>query len=740
VAQGELEAFSGQSGDYNGNAVFRHAAFTLLLVSLAFAQTESQVQAILSNNCLGCQGPTRMSGLDLRTRDGMLAGGSRGPALVPGKSKDSLIYKAVSHQGGLSMPPGTKALTSQQIESIAAWIDSGARYASTSTSRQSTWWSFVKPVKPDAKSIDDLIRPDKPEADRRTLIRRVTFDLTGLPPTPGEIDAFLNDKNPKAYENLVDRLLDSPRYGERWGRLWLDVTRYADTGGYETDVLFANAWRYRDYVIRSFNSDKPYDTFIKEQVAADEIWPDNLDLNGSYELPESKRANLERRIGTGLYTLGALPVEYTFFGNQYRAEWQAEAANVTGNAFLGLTVQCARCHDHKFDPISQRDYYSLGAFFAGSEDREVPIVSQMRIFEYTRYQTKVLAVEELRRKYNSLKPEDKDGRETVLRQIGEAYVKTPVMYDKANILVHTDPVPDSYILPRGDSMGKGPKVTPAIPVVFGAGPELKEASDGLFIPRRRRALAEWLASRDNPLTARVMVNRMWQGHFGAGIVGTPNDFGRQGDRPTNQPLLDWLAVEFMDHGWSIKTMHRLIMNSGFYKQQRAPQRLDAEEIRDSILSVSGALNTKMFGRPVVTPLAKDEREAMRDFSMWPVSSDPSEYNRRSIYLFVKRAFRLPLLDTFDAPDTSESCPRREVSTVAPQALALMNSEWTGQQGVRFAARIAKTSDAVGEAWQLALGRPPEPEERAKAQEYIARNNLERFCLLLFNMSEFLYVN
>jgi hypothetical protein len=223
-------------------------------------------------------------------------------------------------------------------------------------------------------------------------------------------------------------------------------------------------------------------------------------------------------------------------------------------------------------------------------------------------------------------------------------------------------------------------------------------------------------------------------------VGTPNDFGRQGDRPSNRPLIDWLAVEFMNRGWSIKSMHRLIMNSAFYKQQRGPQRLDAEEIRDSILLVSGALNTRMFGQPVVTPLAKDEREAMRDLSMWPVSSDPSEYDRRSIYLFVKRAFRLPLLDTFDAPDTTESCPRREVSTVAPQALALMNSEWTGQQAVRFAARIARSSDPVGEAWQSALGRPPDAEERAKAQEYIRHNNLDRFCLLLFNMSEFLYVN
>ena len=239
-----------------------------------------------------------------------------------------------------------------------------------------------------------------------------------------------------------------------------------------------------------------------------------------------------------------------------------------------------------------------------------------------------------------------------------------------------------------------------------------------------------------------MVNRIWQGHFGRGIVGTPNDFGHQGDRPANQPLLDWLAVEFMDHGWSIKNLHRTIMNSDLYKSQRKPQRLDAEAIRDSVLAVSGALNAKMYGTPVVAALSSDEREAMRDLSMWPVTSDAAEHDRRSVYLFVKRSFRLPMLDTFDAPDTSESCPRREASTVAPQALTLMNSEWMARQAERFAARIATSPDPIGEAWRIALARSPEAAERARAQEYLARNNqnLQRLCLLLFNMSEFVYVN
>ncbi len=724
----------------------RPVALALCLVAPVFiqsvsAQSEDRALTVIANNCGGCHGSAKMSGLSVETREALLAGGSRGPAIVPGKASESLLYKAVVRDGELKMPPGNKVLAAVDVAAVREWINAGAVFGSTKPkAAEPTWWSLRKPVKPAARSIDAILGKAKPAADRRVLIRRASYDLTGLPPAPEEIEAFVNDKDPKAWSKVVDRLLASPRYGERWGRKWLDVARYADTGGYETDVLFPNSWRYRDYVIRSFNSDKPYDVFVKEQVAADEIWPDNLDLEGIYELPESKRQSLERRLGTGLYTLAAMPVEYTLFGDQYRAEWQAEAAVVTANAFLGLTFQCARCHDHKFDPIAQKDFYRLGAFFAGSEDREIPIVSQMRIFEYTRYQTKQVAVDELRKKYAALKPGDKDGKETLLRQIGEAYVKTPVMYDKANLLVHTEPVPATFILPRGDSMKKGEKVTPGIPAIFGKGAELNEPGDGYFIPRRRKVLAEWLASRDNPLTARVMANRIWQGHFDEGIVASSNDFGRQGEKPSNQELLDFLATEFMDKGWSVKTMHRLIMNSDAYLAQTKPHRLDAEEIRDSILSVAGALNTKMFGPPVVSPLAKDEREAMRDLSMWPVSGDATEHDRRSVYLFIKRAFRLPLLDTFDAPATDESCPRRESSTVAPQALALMNSEWASDQAARFAKRLSASKDLIGDAWSLALGRQPEAAERAKAQEYLTRNGPERLCLLIFNMSEFLYVN
>ncbi|MDP9170053.1 MAG: DUF1549 domain-containing protein, partial [Acidobacteriota bacterium] len=276
----------------------RLVALTIFLTVAAGAQQpEERVRKIFADNCLGCHGSARMSGLSLNTREAMLAGGTRGPAVVPGKSSESLLYKAVMHEGGLAMPP-KKSLGAEQVAAIREWIDAGAPFAA-----EQLWWSFRKPVRPAAKSIDELMRTTAAQADKRTLIRRATFDLTGLPPTPAEVEAFVSDPDPKAYEKTIERLLASPRYGERWGRMWLDVARYADTGGYETDLLFPNAWRYRDYVIRSFNDDKPYDTFIQEQVAADEIWPDNLDLDGIYELPEAKRKNLERRMGTTLYTL-----------------------------------------------------------------------------------------------------------------------------------------------------------------------------------------------------------------------------------------------------------------------------------------------------------------------------------------------------------------------------------------------------------------------------------------------------
>jgi hypothetical protein len=756
----------------------------LLFGSVALASGQNGAQAIFENHCVSCHGTAPMSGLDLRQRDTILKGGKRGPAIVPGNPEDSLLYRAVLRHGDLQMPPGKQKLQPEDIARLRLWIEAGAPWASSTTATaESSWWAFRKLRSAAGNSIDGFILAKLQEkglhpvaaADRRTLIRRAYFDLHGLPPAADDVEQFAADPAPDAYEKLIDRLLASPRYGERWGRHWLDVVRYADTGGFETDVYFMNAWRYRDYVIDSFNADKPYDQFVQEQIAADELWPDNLELDGSYDLPKQKQINLARRLGTGLYTIGALAAEYTFFGDQFRAEWQADAVDTTGSAFLGLTLGCARCHDHKFDPISQRDYYRMSAIFAGSDDREIPIVSQMGIYEYTRYVTRLLIADQLKEKLNRMSggrkskaagaspPVDKDQRETLLRQIGEAYAKAPTRYATANVLVHAEQVPDTHILVRGDFKQKGPKVEPGFLSALGGG-TVTEPAERPFVPQRRKALALWMTSQGQPLLARVMVNRIWQGHFGRGIVATANDFGRQGERPSHPELLDWLAAQFIERGWSVKAMHRMIMLSSAYRLSSAPdaanaridaenqyfwkmnrRRLEAEALRDAVLATAGTLNLKVGGPPIATPLTIEEKEGMRDPSQWPVSSDPADFTRRSVYLYVKRSFRLPMFETFDAPDAAASCARRESSTVAPQALALMNSEFMTEQADRFAARLkAKHGEAreawIDAGWRAAFGRTPSLEEKNKAMAFLAKSTLPRLCLLWFNMNEFLYVD
>jgi cytochrome c553 len=780
----------------------RYVALLFGCTLASFGQNGLTAQAIFEKHCVSCHGAGQMSGLDLRQRDTVLKGGKRGPALVPGKPEDSLVYRAVARQGDLKMPPGKQGLASEDVARLRAWIEAGAPWESArAATSESSWWAFrgLRDTAPPAVRKTDwarnpidafvLAKLDEKQlrpvaaASRQALVRRAFFDLQGLPPTPEEVDQFVNDSAPDAYEKLIDRLLASPRYGERWGRHWLDVVRYADTGGFETDVYFMNAWRYRDYVIDAFNADKPYDQFVQEQIAADELWPDNLDLDGSYDLPKQKQINLSKRIGTGLYTIGALAAEYTFFGDQFRAEWQADAVDTTGSAFLGLTLGCARCHDHKFDAISQADYYRTAAIFAGSEDREIPIVSQMGIYEYTRYVTKLVIADQLKEKLNRMDaavrkrsgaarkskledaytPAERDERETLLRQIGDAYVKAPPRYATANVLVHSEQVPDTHILARGDFRQKGPKVEPGFLSALGGG-TVSEPAGAPFVPQRRKALALWMTSQGKALLARVMVNRIWQGHFGRGLVGTPNDFGRQGDRPTHPELLDWLAARFIDGGWSVKAMHRLIMQSSAYRLSSAPdkanaaidadnhylwrmnrRRLEAEALRDAVLSTAGTLNLKAGGPPIATPLTREEQEGMRDLTQWPVSSDPADFTRRSVYLYVKRSFRLPMLETFDAPDSSASCARRESSTVAPQALALMNSQFMTDQAARFAERLRSKSGESREAWveggwRAAFGRAPSAEERAKALGFLDGNPLPRLCLLWFNMSEFVYVD
>ena len=683
----------------------------MLGAALGVADDESARQ-ILATQCVSCHGAAKLGGLDLRARASMLAGGGRGAAVIPGQADASLLYQAVLRKGPLTMPPGKKGLSEADVATLKAWIESGAQWNDQSISAQSSWWSFQKLKRPAIPAstarhpIDAFVLAKLKEqrlqpvalAGKRTLLRRVTFDLLGLVPSPEEMDAFEADPSSDAYAKVVDRLLASPRYGERWGRHWLDVARYADTGGFETDIYFPNAWRYRDYVIQSLNDDKPYNRFVQEQIAGDELFPDDLDLDGGFKIPESKLKNLDARIATGMYTVGPAYHEAALFGGQVRYEWLTDVVDTTGEAFFGITLGCARCHNHKFDPITQRDYHQMMAVFAGSEEREIPIVSQFSIFGFKSGFPSWLKVEELksaiqridqaakkrvidavRRRFDAAvlqafdTPVDKRSvaqrelatrleaamtqaglqenaegkeadiplttaesaeRERLVTELGQAALKANPVAQTATVLDHAAVTPVVHLTHRGDWRAKGEVVGPGFPAVLANGHAIDD--DPAKKLQRRKALALWLTEPDHPLTARVIVNRVWHWHFGRGIVGTPNDFGRQGEEPTHPELLDWLASEFVTQGWSLKKLHRMILLSETYQRssdfseananidannrflwRNNRQRLDAETLRDAVLTVSGDLNLKMGGRPVIPQLSREEYTVMWARNQWP---------------------------------------------------------------------------------------------------------------------------
>jgi hypothetical protein len=635
----------------------------------------------------------------------------------------------------------------------------------------------------------------------------VTYDLTGLPPTPGELDSFLKDKSPEAYEKVVDRLLASPHYGERWASKWLDVVRYADTNGFELDQDRPHAWRYRDYVTQSFNGDKPYDRFVKEQIAGDELFP------------ESKEA----LVATGYLRAGS---EHVVSGNidpeESRQEVLTEIATNVGQTFLGMTVNCARCHNHKFDPILQADFYALQAIFATAKGKEVEIAAPdvkaawegvQKAYKETlapvEAALKALAkpyeqqiIEERKRKLDSKlldalnTPKDKRTpdqkrlasdadsqikpawdevvasmpqtvkaeRAQLREQLHRIESTAPDPLPAAYAFVNSDEgAPQSYILRLGDPHNRLEPVEPSVPYVIKHGYTIPTASVG-----RRTAFATWLASPENPLTARVMVNRIWQFRIGMGQVRTPNDFGTMGDKPDSHALLDWLANEFMERGWSIKTIDRLIVTSSAYRQSTDvdeakakidPQnrllwrmnrkRLEGEAIRDATLSIAGTLNPEIGGRPIRIPIEPEVydlifTEGERD-GLWPVNPDKHVQNRRGIYLYNKRSVRLPMLTAFDQPDAITACPVRPVSTHALQALALFNSDFMQEVSQAFAARLEKSCSQnrncqIDSAWKLALARPPRTPEIRLAREFFkSGGTLLDFCLALFNRNEFLYV-
>jgi hypothetical protein len=672
---------------------------------------------------------------------------------VPGDPDGSLLAAVLDGNNGLQMPPGgpEKRLAPESIAAVREWIRMGASSPAsewTKRYRPEDLWAF-QPLKKTGfrhASIDEFVLTrlaeqglePAPLADKRTQIRRVTYDLTGLSPTAEETNAFMRDTSPEAYARLVDRLLVSPRYGERWGRHWLDVVRFADTDGYSNDFERPNAWRYRDYVIRSFNHDKPYNRFIVEQIAGDEL--DSSDP--------------EMLIATGFLRMG--PWEHTAMAVAAvtRQQWLDDVTHSTAATFLGLTAGCARCHDHKFDPIPTKDYYSLQAVFASTyfDQRAADfLTSENRSnFDYERARVQALydwnqkALEGLKQKGEKLTTSDLE-HERIYRKRLEIYRRQLERYKPLAFSVVTKEPEETFILKAGNLRTPGDRVLPAVLTAPAFRSNLPSAGSG-----RRLALARWIASEENPLTARVIVNRVWHYHFGKGIAANPNNFGKMGKKPTHPELLDYLAVQFMRNGWSIKQLHRTILLSATYRRasehpQMAkvlaadpdndllayfpPRRLSAEELRDSILAAAKQLNTAGGGVGTFAEINEDVATQpvliMGTLSpVWSPSPRKADRNRRSLYLYQKRGTPDPMLETFNQPGSNDSCERRDASTVPMQAFALFNSKFARDMALEFAASVAgETSGPDAQIQQLyrrALNRNPSPGEARLLASHFAK--------------------
>ncbi len=832
------------------------------------------IQPVLASNCWKCHGgEVQLSKLNLSTRESALTGGEKGPAIVPGKADESRLFRMVS---GLEKPtmPMDGRLTPDQIAAIRDWINAGAVWDATSPKPGSgsslssleemkippearQYWAFQKPVAAPppavavafANPVDRFLEKVRqknglrpaPRADRITLVRRAYMDLIGLPPTPAETAEFLADNSPQAWERLIDKLLASPHYGERWGRHWLDVARYADSNGFEHDFDRPNAWRYRDYVIRAFNQDIPYNEFLLEQIAGDEM-PGATD---------------DSRIATGFLRCFAKVGHREKDNPEFRYEYLDDMIATIGRGVLGLTVNCARCHNHKFDPIPQKDYYSMQASLFGYVETDYPLAPKAEADAYRKkmeeidarvaplkkqikgieepYKQKLLQVkykvfpdnvqqaiatpedkrtpgqvllanqvirttavspEEIGR---AMTPEDLAAKKTLSKQMKEIEKERPKPIPIAAIVTDGDyrfapdgpgdepapgkgkqrakvegaflhtgagryQAPASYFLIRGDIESKGSLMKPGFVTVatIGNPPTEIPPADG-HTSGRRLALAEWLGSRDNPLTARVAVNRIWSHHFGRGIVPTLDNFGKMGEPPTHPELLDWLAVEFMNKGWSVKQMHRLIMTSEAYQMssqfndpldnEKDPenndlwkfriQRLDAEIVRDVMMSASGVLDLKMFGPPVF-PHVQEEILASMTYGLWKHEEDGPKVWRRSVYVYRKRGLPFPMFEVFDLPDQNTSCGRRNVSTVPTQALTLLNDKYVLKQAKLFADRVAEAAPndpakQVDLAYRIALTRPPREKELAMGLDFLQRRTLADYTHVLLNLNEFLYV-
>ncbi len=852
---------------------------------------EKDIRPILKANCFDChgEGEKLKGGLDLRLRRLMLQGGENGPVIVPGKPERSTLFKLI-HSG--EMPKRDKKLTPVQVALIKRWIDGGAKTARPEptevgqgagiTDEERAFWSFQPIGQPkipatrnkdrartpiDAFLVESMAKKKlsfSPDAEKVTLLRRASFDLTGLPPSPAEVEAFLADAAPDAYEKLIDRLLASSHYGERWGRHWLDVAGYADSDGYsDADPPRAYAYKFRDYVIRSFNADKPFDRFIAEQLAGDELA--RVTQGDTRSVLEDAKAR-ELVIATGFLRTGAdgTATQAVPDIDAVRNQVVADTIKIVSTSLLGLSVGCAQCHDHRYDPILQTDYYRLRAVIepaydwkkwktpdqrlvslytdadrkkAAEIEAEAKKLSDEKNSKQKQYIEEALTKhlekfeaslrEKLRAAYDA--PADKrtaeqkklladnpsvninagvlyqynqkaaDELKAIDAKVAEIRARKPTE-DFISVLTEpVDKVPVTHLFHRGDPKQPKQAVPPgglSVLVPPGQEPALPEKDAGLSTSGRRLAYAKWLTTGTNPLVSRVLVNRVWLHHFGRGLVGTPSDFGAMGERPSHPELLDWLANDFVQHGWQLKRLHKLIMTSTAYRQssRRDPKRelrdpenrlywrkpvlrMDAEVIRDAILETSGSLNETMFGPPVpVRPdvhgqivVGVDKTEG--DNKMPVEVGLKGEEFRRGVYVQVRRSRPLAMLHAFDAPVMEVNCERRQSSTVATQSLMLMNSQFMLDQAARFAARLQKEAGdgskwQIALAWHLAFSRSPTASELAESLAFLSRqmdflNGIEEkkdakgkviprtapelqaltnFCQSLLSANEFLYID
>jgi hypothetical protein len=773
---------------------------------------ESNVRPVLVEHCQKCHGPTKQwSGLRLDSREALLRGGDSGPAMVPGKPGESRLVQAVRQtDDDLKMPPESK-LTERQISDLVRWVEMGAPFpagtdAANQRYRDPNHWAFQPPGQPALPSalkkadwptspVDDFVLhkleaaglgPALP-ADKRTLIRRVTFDLIGLPPGAEEIEAFVADDRPDGLERLVDRLLASPGYGERWGRHWLDVARYADSNGLDENVAHGNAWRYRDYVVTAFNSDKPFNRFTTEQLAGD-------------LLPAADPSQRhEQLIATGFLAIGP-KVLAEVDEAKMQMDIVDEQIDTVGRAFLGLTLGCARCHDHKFDPIDTADYYGLAGIFKSTRAMEhykkvarwyenvLPSPeadaikseydAQLTLKKKTLDSFVAEANEKARatfspgaaipEKLEAIYPNETKAELKKLRDALAQLQKNPPDLPSA-MGATEDRVADEAIHIRGNPLKLGEVVARHVPpAVRGpAAPQFSTSHSG------RQELAEWLIDARHPLTSRVIVNRVWRWHFGAGIVRTTENFGLLGESPSHPELLDWLAGRLVNDGWSLKALHRLILSSNTYRQSSTPRpesiqrdpenrlfsrasvrRLEAEEVRDALLAVSGQLDRALGGS-----LLKVKN---RGYFFDHTSKDLTDYTsrRRSLYLPVVRNNVYDVFQLLDFPDPAIPSGDRSSTTIAPQALLMLNSELVMQAAADFSARLLEGTGnddlRIEHMYALAYGRPATEEEVSANKKFMSaverslvateadpnqrrRQSWGVLCQTILSSNEFVYV-